>query len=282
LHKQSKTLASWYIAFTILTWQKSLVTTETTATLVTKPWPNNFAHAPSNPLCPLAPDRSLLIALVALTMAPNAVELCTILDMNVFNKYPIKNVVHVGANVGEELDRYVHHGVERVMFFEPRLSAFQMLSDKCDAYQKHFKQLIIHNIALGTSQGIVHMNIASNGQSSSILKPKLHLEVHPDISFSSTQEVRITRGDKIILPGTPISLLHVDVQGYELEVFKGFGKCLDHVWVIECECNIYELYEGCSRIAQVDNFLSEKGFTRTFTPDMSQCGWGDCIYERLP
>ena len=29
-------------------------------------------------------------------------------------------------------------------------------------------------------------------------------------------------------------------------------------------------------------FLSEKGFTRTFTPDMSQWGWGDCIYERLP
>ena len=35
-------------------------------------------------------------------------------------------------------------------------------------------------------------------------------------------------------------------------------------------------------IAQVDSFLSEKGFTRTFTPDMSQWGWGDCIYERLP
>jgi hypothetical protein len=31
----------------------------------------------------------------------------------------------------------------------------------------------------------------------------------------------------------------------------------------------------------VDNFLGEKGFTRTFTPDMSQWGWGDCIYERL-
>lgn len=190
--------------------------------------------------------------------------------------------MHVGANVGEELDHYARHGVEQVMFFEPRPDAFQMLSDKCNDYQKHFKHLIIHNVALGTTEGTIQMHLASNGQSSSILKPKLHLESHPDISFNGTQQVRITRGDKIILPGTPIDLLHVDVQGYELEVFRGLGKCLNYVRVIECESNIRELYEGCSMITQVDSFLSEKGFTRTFTPDMSQWGWGDCIYERLP
>lgn len=201
--------------------------------------------------------------------------------MNIFIKYPIRNVVHVGANIGEELDTYASNKVERVMFFEPRPEAFQMLSDRCEQYKNFFKELIIHNIALGTSEGTIQMNLASNGQSSSILKPKLHLESHPNISFNGTQEVRITRGDKIIMPGTPIDLLHVDVQGYELEVFKGLGKCLNYVRVIESESNIRELYEGCSQVGEVDKFLSEKGFTRTFTPDMSQWGWGDCIYERL-
>ena len=201
--------------------------------------------------------------------------------MNVFTKYPIKTVVHVGANVGEELEHYLRHGVEQVMFFEPRPDAFQMLADKCEQFKKHFKQIILHNVALGTTEGKIEINLASNGQSSSILKPKLHLESHPDVSFSGTQEVRITRGDKIIMPGTLIDLLHVDVQGYELEVFKGLGRCLNTVRVIECESNIRELYEGCSQVEQVDSYLKEKGFTRTFTPDMSQWGWGDCVYERL-
>lgn len=201
--------------------------------------------------------------------------------MNVFERHNIKTVVHVGANVGEELEMYTQHGVESLIFFEPRISAFQALSERCQQYKNAFKELTLHNVALGTTEGKITMYVASNGQSSSILKPKHHLDVYPNIIFNHTNEVNITRGDKIFNSNNPIDFLHIDVQGYELEVLKGFGDLLENIKVIECEANIRELYEGCALLEQVDEYLSAKKFVRIFTPDMSDSGWGDCIYEKV-
>jgi len=260
-----------------MTWQRSLVPIATTAIPATKLWPNNSEIAPSNPLCPWALDKNLLTVPVVQIMAPSAAK-----HMDVFDKHQIISVVHVGANVGEELEKYVTRGVKNVMFFEPRPSAFELLVEKAERFKPYFANLILHNCALGTHNGIIDMHLASNGQSSSILKPKLHLESHPEIRFAGTEQVKIIRGDSIVPPNLFIDLLHVDVQGYELEVFKGLGDRLNHVRLIETESNIRELYEGCSLVEQVDNYLQQYGFTRTFTPDMSLHGWGDCIYERLP
>ena len=55
-------------------------------------------------------------------------------------------------------------------------------------------------------------------------------------------------------------LLKLDVQGFEVEVFKGAQKALQHcLWVL-CEVSFMEYYEGQCRFSDVTCLLREHGF----------------------
>ena len=56
-------------------------------------------------------------------------------------------------------------------------------------------------------------------QSSSILEPKLHLEIHPDVEFSDKEVIQVEQLDKFKIHNS--DFLNIDVQGYELNVLKG-------------------------------------------------------------
>jgi hypothetical protein len=71
--------------------------------------------------------------------------------------------------------------------------------------------------------------------------------------------------------------MNADVQGYELEVFKGGKETLSTIDYIYCEINRAELYEHCPMVSDIDNFLSEFGFERVET--LWACStWGDALY----
>jgi hypothetical protein len=72
-------------------------------------------------------------------------------------------------------------------------------------------------------------------------------------------------------------MINIDVQGYELEVFKGSDKTLNYIDIIYTEVNFNEVYKGCCLITRLDNFLLEYGFKRVL-PDSSPGTWGDALY----
>ena len=55
-----------------------------------------------------------------------------------------------------------------------------------------------------------------------MLSPEIHLVVQPDINFVDTEEIQIKRFDSLDLD--TLNFLTLDVQGFELEVLKGFGE----------------------------------------------------------
>ena len=59
---------------------------------------------------------------------------------------------------------------------------------------------------------------------------------------------------------TEYNFIVIDVQGYELEVFKGAKNTLDNIDYIISEINRDELYENCAKIEQLVEFLSNYGF----------------------
>ena len=73
----------------------------------------------------------------------------------------------------------------------------------------------------------------------------------------------------------------IDVQGYELEVFKGATETLKHIDCIFSEVNNIELYEGCATIDKVDEFLGKNNFKRTVTTMVEDNSWGDAVYEKI-
>ncbi len=51
------------------------------------------------------------------------------------------------------------------------------------------------------------------------------------------------------------NFLTIDVQGYELEVFKGSRETMKNIDYIITEVNRDELYKNCARVEQLDKFL---------------------------
>lgn len=59
---------------------------------------------------------------------------------------------------------------------------------------------------------------------------------------------------------TPIDLLKLDVQGYELEVLKGAEQALARTEIVVAEASIMQINQGCPLIRDVVEFLSQRDF----------------------
>jgi hypothetical protein len=75
------------------------------------------------------------------------------------------------------------------------------------------------------------------------------------------------------------NFLSIDVQGYELEVMKGFDDLIKNFDFIYTEVNEKHLYKNCPLIFDLDNYLLKFGFERINTY-MTHHGWGDAIYKK--
>ena len=70
----------------------------------------------------------------------------------------------------------------------------------------------------------------------------------------------------------------LDVQGYELEVLKGFDKRIEDIDFIYSEISIKEFYEGNTYDYDLDSYLFSKGFIRIKTFLYSNIPMGDAFY----
>jgi len=174
------------------------------------------------------------------------------------NKYniKIKGILHIGAHFGEENGLYDYLGITNRIFFEPLKSNYEILKNNIG--EEHLSL----NIALGNENKRILMNVetANKGQSSSILKPSLHLVQYPNIKFETTEEVEMKKLDSLDIDLSNFNAINIDVQGYELEVFKGAKQALKHIDYIIAEINRDEVYQDCALINQLIDFLSPYGF----------------------
>ena len=187
----------------------------------------------------------------------------------------IKGVLHIGAHVGQEFGTYKRLGINNVIFFEPIQGTFNRLK------QNVGDSAILVNTALGNTEGEVEMftETVNEGQSSSVLQPDYHLIQHPNIQFSGREKVKITKLDNFIEDKDKYNFINVDVQGYELEVFKGGSEYLKTIDYIMTEVNRAELYKGCAKIEELDEFLGQYGFERVETT-WDGGTWGDAFYVK--
>lgn len=198
-----------------------------------------------------------------------------ILDFNTLSSkynFNIKGIIHIGGHYGQEYDMYKNLNVP-ILFFEPLSNNFQHLQNKV----KGDPNVITYQCALGNENKLVTMNVevANQGQSSSILKPKKHLEQYPHITFDYTEEVNMFRLDDIDIDLLKYNFINIDVQGYELEVFKGAKNTINNIEYIISEVNRDEVYENCPYVDDLDLYLTN--FERVET-DWAGDTWGDALY----
>ena len=201
-----------------------------------------------------------------------------LMDFNkIFRKYNlnITGIIHIGAHYGDELNDYINNGVQDIVLFEPLSNNFDRLRENCVDLNANIQA---YNVALGSKDGTATMYLSDNDtQSSSILKPKTHIKEMPWIHFEGTEDVEVKTLDGYDIKGC--NFINIDVQGYEMEVFRGGKKTLEGIDYIYSEVNKAELYEGCAQIGELDSFLGEYGFERveTYWPE-DWYNWGDALY----
>lgn len=186
---------------------------------------------------------------------------------SIIEKYNVKltGVIHVGGHLGEEIPLY-RKQTNNIHIFEPLEECYKQIDSTVTKY----------NVALGSIEQTLPFNVASNHQSSSFLTPKTHLQEHSWVSFHRQQRmIQVRTLDSYNISNC--NLLNLDVQGYELEVLKGGICTLDVIDYIFTEINIKELYENCTQLEELDNFLQQ--YSRVET-SLTSHGWGDAFYVK--
>jgi FkbM family methyltransferase len=188
-----------------------------------------------------------------------------------------RSVLHVGAHACEEAEAYANAGIERVIWVEanPQLVREQRA--------KGFE--VYEALVSDTTGDTVPFFVTTNTQSSSMLPLAKHLEFYPDIVVKDILSLEtITLADLAKKHAWPIEKLtwaNFDLQGMELRALKGLGKLIDGLQFIYTEVETAELYKGCGRLHELDEFLGQCGFERTHLR-MTDQGWGDAFYQRRP
>ena len=182
-------------------------------------------------------------------------------------------VIHIGAHAAEESNDYLRHGWSPVIWIEANPMLIYRLKEIIPAEDR-----VICAALWDEDEVSLDLNVASNGESSSLLQPITHLIEHPSITFESQLALSTKRLDSIL---TEIpNFLNLDVQGAELHVLRGLGKLVESLDYIYTEINDEELYKDCAKLKDLDSFLESKGFSRICLRRNGRSGWGDAFYVR--
>lgn len=104
--------------------------------------------------------------------------------------------------------------------------------------------------------------------SSSIRRPKEHLNVYPWVRFEKTSQVPVTTLD-YELPGLGhVDLLWADIQGAERDMVAGGPETLKKTSFLFLEQDRNELYEGMWRMPEMERELSSWGIAALFPNDV--------------
>lgn len=198
-------------------------------------------------------------------------------------KYDIKlnDVLHIGANEGQEAEEYRRLGAHRVFWVEAIPEVHRKLLGHLRQF--HNQRGLLACVSDTTGERVT-FNIASNqGQSSSMLEFGTHATEHPNVSFTGKIELEtITVED--LLRKNEIELkfgtfLNIDLQGAELLAMKGMSSLMKLVDYCYIEVNEKELYQGCPLVGEIDEWLLAHDFEGKESK-ITNWGWGDKFYKR--
>ena len=172
----------------------------------------------------------------------------------------IRHVVDVGGNTGQwstmMLDCLTP---DRLIIIEPGPAAFAALRGQFGENPS----IQLHNVALGAEEGTVRLKITRDTTGASLLKPKEEMRALIGSNWTVTSEVdvRMTTLDRLLADVPEISLLKIDVQGYEQAVLAGGRTTLRKTKFLLVELNYMPQYEGGSWLGELHETLTrEHGF----------------------
>jgi len=206
------------------------------------------------------------------------------------NKIEKRGIIHIGAHEGQEVESYLSLGFKKIMLIEANPDLAENLKNNF----KSFKEVTVINNAISDSEGTVdfHIHTSRTGSTepSSLLKMKEFKNIVPSLNTIKTIKVSAISLGKLFEWNYLIqdyNFLNVDVQGAELQVFKGASSILNFFDVIISEVNLIELYEGAPLEHEIVQFLDSFSFVKKkcvyhelYKGENRFKAWGECIFVK--
>lgn len=172
----------------------------------------------------------------------------------------LRYVVDIGANVGQWSGMLLNCiNPQKLIIAEPIPDAFALLRQKFGSKSN----VELHNVALGDHEGVAKLQITRDTTGASFLHPREEMRtlVGSNWTVASEIEVKMTTLDALLASLGEISLLKIDVQGYEKPVLAGAKQTLRKTKFVLIELNFMPQYEGGSWLGEIHEVLTrEFGF----------------------
>jgi FkbM family methyltransferase len=172
----------------------------------------------------------------------------------------LKYIVDVGANTGQWTTMLLDCVTpQKLIVIEPEPRAFAKL-------KKHFAdnpRIDLHNVAVGDKNGTAKLKITRDTTGASLLKPREEMRelIGSNWTITSEVEVPMTTLDRLLVNLAEISLLKIDVQGYEKAVLAGAVRTLVKTKFVLVELNYMPQYENGSWFGDLHETLTrDHGF----------------------
>lgn len=196
-----------------------------------------------------------------------------------------KGIIHLGAHLAEELGDYLQEKINNVVWIEANPDLFSQLNSSIsNTNHKAFCELLSDIDDVEMKFNIAKNYYNGNHQSSSVLDFGTHEIDHPHIKMERSIMLKTKTVSTIFkensLDFEDYEFVNLDLQGYELPALKGFGENINKMRYIYTEVNIGDVYKGCTKLHELDEYLSSFGFQRVEIV-MTDANWGDAFYIKI-
>ena len=167
----------------------------------------------------------------------------------------LRAVVDVGANIGQWANMLLNCATpEKLLIIEPMPDAFAALQKK---FGKN-PRIELHNLAIGERESVETLKITRDTTGASLLRPRdeMRAVIGSNWTITSEIEVKMTTLDRLLVDLSEVSLLKIDVQGYEKSVLAGAKQTLAKTKFVLIELNFMPQYDGGSWFGDVHEILT--------------------------
>jgi len=203
-------------------------------------------------------------------------------------KTEIKNIIHIGAHLGNEIDFYAKLNPDNIYWFEANPELISDLEKNVMRYS-YINQKIF-NYAVSKDNGKIKFNLfysddMTNTGCSSLFELKHHQIQYPHIKKIKEIYVDSINIDDFLISNnliTEFDLVNMDVQGSEYDILSTsdilYNKTeKDQFFILETSSD--ELYEGQKNENDIINIMNYKGYKRIFYNPMAH-NWGDSLFSK--
>jgi FkbM family methyltransferase len=220
-------------------------------------------------------------------------DLKNIFEHEDVHRFAKTGIVHVGADVGQEVAQYFSYGFKSIILVEANPERYQVLLSKFGGDPR----IRIFNYAICDKQGTIdfHIHTSRSGSTepASILPMKRFKEIVKTLHTARTIQVPAITLDALFeenqIAFRDYNFLNIDIQGAELLAFRGARMLLASVNVIVSEVNIVEMYEDGALEGDLVKFLENEGFDKKhavyhtlYDENSTFPAWGEGLFVKRP